>query len=61
MPIYICICKDCETEKEVLQKVNDPLPDCEECGKQTEKGIAKSNFILKGACWYKDGYGLGAK
>ena len=56
MPIYDFKCKSCEHTFEVLQKYSDDNPPCEECGKDTERLISKTSFILKGGGWYKDGY-----
>ena len=42
-----------------MQKFSDePLSDCEDCGSSSslEKIITNSSFVLKGDCWYKDGY-----
>jgi|TARA_R110000787_G_scaffold19595_3_gene58617 putative FmdB family regulatory protein len=59
MPIYICKCKACKTEEDVLMKTTDPMPKCDNCGCTTEKGIARTNFALKGGGWEKDGYQKG--
>jgi len=59
MPIYVYRCRECEEEKEVMQKFSDePLSDCEDCetSSSLEKIITNSSFVLKGDCWYKDGY-----
>ena len=54
MPIYEYRCASCGAEKEVLQKVSDPLlTDCPECGKPTlEKQVSAAGFQLKGNGWY---------
>ena len=54
MPIYEYRCASCGAEKEVLQKVSDPvLTDCPECGKPTlEKQVSAAGFHLKGNGWY---------
>ena len=54
MPIYEYRCASCGAEKEVLQKVSDPLlTDCPECGKPTlEKQLSAAGFQLKGNGWY---------
>ena len=56
MPIYEYICPKCGAELEVLQKLNDDPPICEECSEEMEKQIGLSNFILKGTGWYKTDY-----
>tara|TARA_R110000787_G_C13405120_1_gene443753 strand:- start:1390 stop:1575 length:186 start_codon:yes stop_codon:yes gene_type:complete len=56
MPIYVFRCKECDEEKEKLQKVNACFPKCENCGCDTEKAIVSSSFALKGEGWEKDGY-----
>lgn len=54
MPIYEYRCASCGAEKEILQKVSDPvLTDCPECGKPTlEKQVSAAGFQLKGNGWY---------
>ena len=56
MPIYEYKCKECKTEKEELQQLNDPPPKCEKCKKEMVKQISRMDFQLKGGGWYKDGY-----
>jgi len=65
MPIYEWYCKNCGTEKETLQSMDDPAPLCPKCcwnpakdGKQERmtKKISKMSFDLKGGGWFKDGY-----
>lgn len=52
--LYEYKCDKCGKEKEVLQKVDDPAPEC--CKKPMRRLISKSNFILKGTGWYKTDY-----
>jgi putative FmdB family regulatory protein len=54
MPFYEYVCKNCQHEMEVLQKVSDPvLRKCPECGKQQlQKLISAAGFQLKGTGWY---------
>ena len=64
MPLYVYRCQKCDNEEEVLQKLSDdPLTDCEKCSSMStmEKVMGKTSFILKGDCWYKDGYTKGKK
>lgn len=56
MPIYEYKCKECNTEKEELQKMGDTPPKCEKCKKEMVKQISRMDFQLKGGGWYKDGY-----
>ncbi len=69
MPIYEFKCKKCGRVFEELMKHSDPQPGCdlavitqvkgllERCDGEVEKLISKNNFVLKGGCWSKDGYG----
>ncbi len=56
MPIYEYICQKCNKEIEIIQHFDDSPPECEECGDEMEKVMSLSSFVLKGDCWYKDGY-----
>jgi putative FmdB family regulatory protein len=58
MPIYEYRCNGCEKTFEVIQKFSDdPIKECIHCsGKEVEKLISQSSFILKGGGWHKDGY-----
>jgi putative FmdB family regulatory protein len=56
MPTYDFKCSECECVFEVFQKYSDENPPCEECGKETERLISRTSFVLKGDGWYKDGY-----
>ncbi len=53
MPIYEYTCTKCKRIVEVLQKANDPPPQCHGVMK---KLISKNSFILKGTGWYKTDY-----
>ena len=60
MPIYEfkCICGE---EKEVLVPMGTETMICGACGKTMRKVISNSSFILKGAGWAFDSYGLKPK
>jgi putative FmdB family regulatory protein len=55
MPIYEYVCSSCGYQKEVLQKISDPvLVDCPECGQKSyNKIVSSSSFQLKGEGWYE--------
>ena len=54
MPIYEYHCSSCGINKDVMQKMSDPvLTTCPECGKETfSKQISAAGFQLKGSGWY---------
>lgn len=54
MPIYEYVCGACGDEREVLQKLSDPLlTRCPVCGAQAfVKKVSLPSFRLKGAGWY---------
>lgn len=54
MPIYAYRCDDCGYEKDILQKISDPiLTDCPSCGKPAfKKQLTAAGFQLKGGGWY---------
>tara|TARA_Y100000296_G_scaffold52412_1_gene60033 strand:+ start:124 stop:348 length:225 start_codon:yes stop_codon:yes gene_type:complete len=66
MPIYEYKCEKCRFVFEIIQKVDETPPLCENivvsgslerrCNGKCKKLISKSTFALKGECWYKDGY-----
>jgi len=66
MPIYEYKCRLCGFSFEIMQKVDEMAPKCDNivisgslerrCGGQCRKLISKSSFSLKGGGWYKDGY-----
>lgn len=58
MPLYEYKCSVCEQVREVLQKFDDPAPECTctEEPKPMEKVLSLGNFSLKGPGWFSDGY-----
>ena len=58
MPIYEYKCPDCGKVFEAIQKFSDsPLETCIHCsGKNIEKLISRSSFVLKGSGWYATDY-----
>ena len=56
MPIYEYMCQDCKRITELMQKMKDQPPRCEECGNFMAKSISLTNFSLKGDGWFRDGY-----
>jgi len=66
MPIYEYKCRNCGFSFEVIQKINEHSPRCENivvsgsverrCGGRCNKLVSKNSFTLKGDGWYKDGY-----
>lgn len=52
MPIYEYKCEQCGKQLEVMQKINDPAPQCEECKQPMQKVPAAAGFQLKGTGWY---------
>ncbi len=64
MPIYAYKCSACGLQKDVLQKMSDPvLTECPSCGQSTfSKQLTAAGFQLKGSGWYvTDFRGGGAK
>jgi len=64
-PLYEYFCESCGNQEELLQKFNDPSPACNVCNSGSldkdvvqymTKKMSKGSFILKGGCWYSDGY-----
>lgn len=56
MPIYQYRCQECGHEKEVLQKLSDPLlTDCDQCLKKhcLEKCVTAPRFRLNGSGYYE--------
>jgi len=66
MPIYEYKCEKCCFVFEIMQKINEKAPRCENavvsgsveriCGGKCKKLVSKGSFTLKGGGWYKDGY-----
>ncbi len=54
MPIYAYKCSACGLQKDVLQKMSDPvLTECPSCGQSTfSKQLTAAGFQLKGSGWY---------
>lgn len=55
---YDYICKNCDHEFSVEQKITDnPISKCPKCGKlQAKRQISGCNFVLKGDGWASSGY-----
>ncbi len=60
MPIYEYKCASCDGNFEKMVKMDAPAPACPKCGAADDvrKMVSASSFVLKGAGWYKDHYGL---
>tara|TARA_Y100000310_G_scaffold300595_1_gene336402 strand:+ start:233 stop:475 length:243 start_codon:yes stop_codon:yes gene_type:complete len=66
MPIYEYKCRLCGLSFEIMQKVDEEAPKCDNivisgslerrCGGVCKKLISKGSFSLKGGGWHKDGY-----
>lgn len=54
MPIYEYLCSACGTQKDVMQKMSDPvLTTCPECSQETfSKQLTAAGFQLKGNGYY---------
>jgi len=65
MPIYAYRCTHCGFEKDVMQKISDPLlTSCPECKTENfAKQLTAPGFHLKGSGWYATDFkgGSGAK
>lgn len=63
MPIYAYRCSSCGHEKDVLQKMSDPLlTTCPACHAETfSKQLTAPGFHLKGSGWYATDFKGGAK
>ena len=59
MPIYEFRCTECdEVSEEMLSfKSKKKTINCPVCGNKSERIMSLGSFHLKGAGWYKDGYG----
>ena len=58
MPLYAYECEKCAKQREVLQRYDDPAPDCDKCDQAMKRKISAGNFHLRGNGWAKDRYGL---
>tara|TARA_R110002110_G_scaffold79776_1_gene208208 strand:+ start:145 stop:384 length:240 start_codon:yes stop_codon:yes gene_type:complete len=66
MPIYEYKCRLCGFSFEIMQKVDEKPPHCNNivvsgslerrCDGKCKKLISKGSFSLKGRGWYQDGY-----
>lgn len=61
MPLYELVCNSCGFTKEEILKLNEKEPVCDRCGEQMKKAMSAPAFVLKGACWAADNYGLKSK
>ncbi|MDD2947757.1 MAG: zinc ribbon domain-containing protein [Rugosibacter sp.] len=63
MPIYAYRCTQCGFEKEVMQKISDPLlTTCPACQAETfAKQLTAPGFQLKGSGWYATDFKGGNK
>ncbi|MBH1962657.1 MAG: zinc ribbon domain-containing protein [Rhodocyclales bacterium] len=63
MPIYAYRCTQCGFEKEVMQKISDPLlTTCPSCQAETfAKQLTAPGFQLKGSGWYATDFKGGNK
>jgi putative FmdB family regulatory protein len=61
MPLYDLVCDQCGHTKEQVLKLEEEMPVCDKCGERMKKAMSAPAFILRGNCWYKDGYGLHEK
>ncbi len=46
MPIYEFHCADCGREIESLQRIDDPAPDCDSCGKPMNRQMSATGSII---------------
>jgi putative FmdB family regulatory protein len=58
MPLYEFRCKHCNTEIEMLKKMDEKRPKCSVCGRSMVRLMSSTTFILNGRNWAKDNYGL---
>ncbi len=63
MPIYEYSCRACGVQREMLQKVSEPvLTQCPACGAEAfEKKVSAAGFQLKGSGWYVTDFRGGRK
>ncbi len=59
MPIYEYNCPHCDTNFEEWLKVSeaDSVQQCPECGKDAQRFVSQTSFVLKGSGWYVTEYG----
>ena len=61
MPLYDFVCQ-CGYTKEAIVKSEDTYkPVCDVCGLEMKRAMSAPAFILKGSCWYSDGYSYSTK
>lgn len=57
MPTYEYECLECKNRFEVFQSMNDePVKDCEKCGKPVRKVFKSAGVIFKGTGFYVNDY-----
>lgn len=58
MAIYCYKCTECSHQFEESRPIcyRNQCPACPNCGKETERQIEKTSFLLEGGGWAKDGY-----
>jgi putative FmdB family regulatory protein len=58
MPIYEYQCPFCDDEAvtEVLAQPSDEAPLCASCGARLARLVSRSDFVLVGDGWARDGY-----
>jgi putative FmdB family regulatory protein len=63
MPIYAYKCSACAHQRDVLQKLSDPvLTVCPACGAESfAKQITAAGFQLKGSGWYQTDFRNGGQ
>jgi len=64
MPVYEYLCASCGelTDRECKITTRPVRIRCEHCSSmRTHQIISDTSFLLKGKCWFKDGYGGSSK
>ncbi len=57
MPTYQYRCNSCEHFFEVFQSIkDDPIKECEKCGKEVKKVYNSAGIIFKGSGFYVNDY-----
>jgi putative FmdB family regulatory protein len=56
MPIYEYECPKCGKFEEIQKMTDKQLETCPKCGNPCKRLISKTDFVLLGGGWYKDGY-----